>query len=47
MVSLKNSFSLEFKIKNIIFEFSFFVELSRLKVSFDHGIFGSLLLTLA
>ena len=48
MVSLKSWFSVEFKIKKISFEFRFFFEeLSRLKVSCDHGIFGSLCSLLA
>ena len=45
MVSLKSSSIVEFEIKKICFNFAFFEESSRFKVSWEHGIFGSLLFT--
>ena len=45
MVSLKSSSSVEFEIKKIFFNFVFFEELSRFKVSCEHFIFGSLVFT--
>ena len=40
MVSLKSSSSLEFEIRNIFLNFVLFEELSRFKVSCEHGVLG-------
>ena len=45
MVSLKSSSSVEFEIKKIFLNFVFSEELSRIKVSCEHWIFGSILFT--
>ena len=45
MVSLKSSYSVEFKIENIFFNIAFFEELSKIKILCEHGIFGMIFFT--